>query len=154
MKTKINCIEKLSDLKTIIHCFETAAHPQVVMHTANKAYYNCHQYQWKSNSDYFSRLNSTIDAVTKQQGSLGDDWCLVEEILIAFVNCTNTTLATVNSQEYKDTCKAVENDAATYLLLGTGKGRYLNLHAKLKRDYALGNNLHPNKRSETLRALD
>ena len=83
MKTGRNCIELLSDLKTIIHRFETTAHSQVAIHTAKKAYYNCHQYHGESNSDYFNRFNSTIDVVTKRQGRLGDDEYLVEDTLIA-----------------------------------------------------------------------
>ena len=48
----------------------------------------------------------------------------------------------------------MEKAADMGLLLGTDKTRYLNLHAKLERDYTLGNNLYPTKRSETLRALN
>ena len=125
------------------------------MHTAKKAYYNYHQYQRESNSDYFNRFNSTIDVVTKHQGRLGDDEYLVEDTLIASGDYTSTTLPTVDSQEYKDTCKkAMENAAAIGLLLGADKTRYLNLRAKLERDDTLGNNLYPTKRSETLRALN
>ena len=90
MKTRRNCIELLSDLNTIIHRFETIAHPQVAMHTAKKAYYNCHQYQGESNSDYFNRFNFTIDVVTKDQGRLGDDEYLVEDTLIASGDYTSS----------------------------------------------------------------
>ena len=88
-----------------------------------------------------------------------EDWetmiFLVEDILIASGDYTSTTLPTVDSQENKDACKkAMENAAAIGLLLGADKTRYLNLHAKLVRDYTLGNNLYPTKRSETLRALN
>ena len=83
MKTGRKCIELLSDLNTIIHYFETTAHLHVAMHTAKKAYSNCHQYQGESNSDYINRFNSTIDIVTKHQGRLGDDEYLVEDTLIA-----------------------------------------------------------------------
>ena len=155
MKSDRNCIQLLSDLKTIIHRFETTSHPQVAMHTAKRAYYNCHQHQGESNSDYFNRFNSTIDIVTKHQGRIGDDEYLVEDTLITSGNYTSTTLPTVDSQEYKDACKkAMENAAAVGLLLGSDKARYSNLHTKLERDYTLGNNLYPTKRSETLKALN
>ena len=155
MKTGRNCIELVSDLKTIIHRFETTTHSQGVIHTAKKAYYNCHQYHGESNSDCFNRFNSTIDVVTKHQGRLGDDEYLVEDTLIASGDYTSTTLPTVDSQEYKDACKkAMENAATIGLLLGVCKTRYLKLHPKLERNYTLGNNLYPTKRSETLRALN
>ena len=48
----------------------------------------------------------------------------------------------------------METAADIGLLLGTDKTRFLNLHAKLERDYTLGNNLYPTKRSETLRVLN
>ena len=126
MKTGKNCIELLSDLKTIIHRFKTTSYLQIAIYTAKKAYYNCHQYQGESNSDYFNRFNFTIDVVTKHQERLGDDAYLVEDTLIAFGDYTNTILSTVESQEYKE---AMENDAAIGLLLGADKARYLSLHA-------------------------
>ena len=48
----------------------------------------------------------------------------------------------------------MEKAADMGLLLGTDKTRFLKLHAKLERDYTLGSNLYPTKRSETLRALN
>ena len=71
--------------------------------------------------------------MTKHQGQLGNDEYLVEDILIASRNYTSTTLPTVDPQEYKDTYKKdMENTAAIGLLLGSDKGRHLNLHTKLE----------------------
>ena len=155
MNSARNCIQLLSDLKTIIHRFETTSHPQVAMHTTKRAYYNCHQYQGESDSDYFNRYNSAIDIVTKHQGRIGDDKYLVEGTLITSGDYTSTTLPAVDSQEYKAACKkAMDNAATVGLLLGSDKARYSNLHTKLERDYTLGNNVYPTKRSETLKALN
>ena len=109
----------------------------------------------ESNSDYFNRYNSIIDIVTKYQGWIGDDEYLVEDTVITSGDYTSTTLPTVGSQEYKDACKkAMENASAVGLLLESDKARYSNLHTKLERDYTLGNNLYPTKRSETLKVLN
>ena len=109
----------------------------------------------ESNSDYFNRYNSIIDIVTKHQGWIGDDEYLVEDTVITSGDYTSTTLPTLDSREYKDACKkAMENAAAVGLLLESDKARYSDLHTKLERDYTLGNNLYPTKRSETLKALN
>ena len=69
---------------------------------------------------------------------------MVEDTLITSGNYTSTALPTVDSQEYKGTCKkAMENAVTVGLLLGSDKARYSNLHTKLERDYTLGNNLYP-----------
>ena len=105
MKSTRICIQLLSDLKTTIYRFETTSHPQVAIHTAKRAYYNYHQYQGESNSDYFNMYNSTIDIVTKHQSRISDDEYLVEDTLITSGDYTSTSQRTVDSQTYKGACK-------------------------------------------------
>ena len=149
MKSGMNCIQLLSDLKTIIQRFETTSYPQVAMHTSKRAYYDYHQYQGDSSSDCFKRFNSTTDIVTKHQGRIGDDEYLVEDTLITSGNYTSTSLP----------IKTLARRLWKMLLLSVYywdpiKARYSNLHTKLERDYSLGNNLYPTKRIETLKALN
>ena len=154
MNANSECTQKLNDTKTIMHRFETTAHPQVCMHNIKQKYYNCRQFQGENNSDYFNRFNSTIIVVTKHYGRLGNDKYMVKVTLLA-EGYTSANLPDTITDDHKAACKKyMEHSAAIGVLLGTNRFRYLTLIVKIERGFALGSTLYYTKRSETLRVLN